>query len=171
MLFPMSKKVYLALVVTLGCIVTGFAIFTIWFMHALGAFESGYTQNELIENFNKKQNEIYTLKKYYNSIVPKNTSVEIEFEDNDELARFGIASVDSTGENYKSQFLDWDLKINSPQMKSLLSGIGWDIATLRTLKQKLDDANCISIESGTPQKLVSNEWEWECTFSMYLIHL
>ena len=38
-------------------------------------------------------------------------------------------------------------------MDSILSKIGWNRTTLITLKEKLDDANCIQIESGEPTKI------------------
>jgi hypothetical protein len=38
-------------------------------------------------------------------------------------------------------------------MDSILSTIGWNRTTLKNLKEKLDNANCIQIESGEPTKI------------------
>lgn len=149
----MLKKIIKALLVLL---LTGIGIcvgFLICFLYICGAFQKDYTPKELIESFNKKQHEIYDLKKYYNIIVPRNKFVEIEFENDKELARFGITPLDNADGNYGTSFLEWHLKINTPRMDSILSTIGWSRATLKTLKRKLDNANCIQIESGEPAKI------------------
>jgi hypothetical protein len=147
------KKIIKALLVLL---LTGIGIsggFLIWFLYICGAFQKDYTPKELVENFNKKQLEIYDLKKYYNDIVPQNKFVEIEFENDKELARFGITPLGNTDGNYGTSFLEWNLKVNTPRMDSILSTIGWSRATLKTVKEKLDNANCIQIESGEPAKI------------------
>ena len=94
------------------------------------------------------------LKSFYSSIVPSNKFVEIEFDDNDHLFRFGIYSLDSTTKQLVFPgFLEWDLNTNSKTVKSAIATIGWTQKTLDTLKQRLDNANCISIESGEPCRI------------------
>lgn len=143
-------KVLLLLLLTAIGIGGGFLI---WFLYMCGAFQKDYTPKELVENFNKKQFEIYDLKKYYNAITPLNKFVEIEFENDKELTRFGITSLDPSDRKYGTSFLEWNLKVNTPRMDSILSNIGWSRTTLKTLKVKLDNANCIQIESGEPTKI------------------
>ena len=50
-------------------------------------------------------------------------------------------------------FLEWDLEIKTERMDSILKPIGWTRETLKTLKDKLDNADCIQIESGEPTKI------------------
>jgi hypothetical protein len=113
-----------------------------------------YTNTDVIDNYNEEQSQILALKRFYNSIVPSNKFIEIEFDDNDHLFRFGIFSLDSTTKQLIFPgFLQWDLKTNSATVKSTIATIGWTQRTLETLKQKLDNANCISIESGEPCRI------------------
>jgi hypothetical protein len=45
------------------------------------------------------------------------------------------------------------LQINTERMDSIIKPMGWTRETLKKLKDKLDDANCIQIESGEPTKI------------------
>lgn len=109
---------------------------------------------DVIDNFQKKGKQIIELSEYYKSIVPNNKFVEIEFDDDNTLFRFGVYSIDTgTKELILPGFLNWDLKINSNKVDSVIKTIGWNLQTLKTIKQKLDSANCISVESGTPCKI------------------
>lgn len=108
-----------------------------------GVFEGHYTKKDLIDNYEQRHSQIDSLKKYFISIVPSETDIDIEFENNRELGIFHIR----TKYKYDS---NWGLKIKSGKVDSLLQTIGWTKYTLKDLKQKLDEANCISIESGEP---------------------
>jgi len=136
----------IALVIFIGCI--------LMIVSAFGAFDKDYSVTELKENFESKKTEIYELKKYFNEIVPKNRSVEIEFDNDNTLTRFGLKALDSTaGDPNGPMFLEWDLKTNTQRMDSIIKPLGWTRETLKKLKDKLDDANCIQIESGEPTKI------------------
>ncbi len=117
---------------------------------AFGEFElSGqdYSVTELKENFEKKRVEIYELKRYFNSVVPKDRFVEIEFENDNTLFRLGIEDLtpepskwdlaknaswhtetDTTAIALQNahQFLDWDIDIHKPRMDSILRTLGLD---------------------------------------------
>lgn len=93
-----------------------------------GAFETLYSTEDLIDNYNKKTVEILEVKDYVKKIIPPNKRVG----------------------NYDS---NWDLKLNSSKTDTLLQKLGWTKETLNTLKEKLDKANCISVESGEPCKI------------------
>lgn len=123
-------------------------------MSAFGSFDKDYSVSELKENFEKNKTAIYELKQYFNKIVPNNRFVEIEFEDDNTLVRFGIKALDSTAGNPNGpMFLEWDLKTNTAKMDSLIQPMGWTRETLKELKEKLDNADCIQIESGEPTKI------------------
>src|SRR5215203_54073 len=113
-----------------------------------------YTKEDLIKNYNKKEHEILGLKEYFSSIVPADKKVEIEFENDNRLFRFGVYSIDPKTKwiNYPI-FLEWNLDVHSKKVDSVLKSMNWDVETLKRIKEKLDAANCIQIESGEPTKI------------------
>jgi hypothetical protein len=119
---------------------------------AFGMFDKEYTTTGLISNFYEKKAEIYELKRYFASRVPAKTIVEIEFKDDEKIARFGVyPGKDEADQTVK--FLDWNLDVNSKKVATVLKTIGWTPQTLKMIKRKLDAANCISIQSGDPAKI------------------
>ncbi|MCS4168044.1 hypothetical protein [Sphingobacterium sp. BIGb0116] len=113
------------------------------FMAGFGGVDKDYSVTELKENFEEKRADIYEVKNYINKIIPPDKSVEIEFSKNNTLGIFHL-KVDGKFES------NWDVKINSNKADSLLQKLGWTRGTLKTLKEKLDKANCIGITSGEP---------------------
>lgn len=109
------------------------------------SFDNGkhFSKQDLIDNYNTRAEQINELKRYVNSIVPVNKSVDIEFDGNKRLFFFHI--IDEG--NYDS---NWELKIRSPKVDTLLNKLGWNHQTLKTLKEKLDAANCVSVKNGEP---------------------
>lgn len=81
-----------------------------------GAFDTFYSTQDLIDNYNKKTTEIEDLKNYINEIVIPDKSVEIEFESN---SRFFIFHVVDNGNNDSN----WDLKVNSLKTDTLLQNL------------------------------------------------
>ena len=150
----MAEKIFKWILVLLGIGLLIFIGYILMIVSAFGGFDKDYSVSELKENFNANKKEIYELKRYFNKIVPKNRFVEIEFEDDNTLFRFGIDPLDSTAGNPNGpMFLEWDLKINNLQMEKIIKPLGWTCETLKVLKYKLDKANCIQIESGEPTKI------------------
>jgi hypothetical protein len=144
--------------------------------YSLGAYDKDYSVTELKSNFNLKEKEILELKKYFQSIVPRNRYVEIEFKNDRILERLCIATLDSTQVNPKRSLripqkgdyhTFYDLKINAMITDSLIKPFGWSRATLKILKQKLDNANCISIESSEPAKIGFRR----CGMGMYFFNV
>lgn len=113
-----------------------------------------YTKEDLIKNYRKNEHEILGLKKYFSSIVPADKKVEIEFENDNQLFRFGVYPMDPKTKwiNYPI-FLEWNLDVHSKKVDSVLKSMKWNLETLRNIKEKLDAANCIQIESGEPTKI------------------
>ncbi len=150
----MLKKILKIILILSGI---GFLIFigyTVMIIYAFGGFDKDYSVTDLKDNFEINKTKIYELKKYFNQIVPKDKFVEIEFEDDNTLSRFGISTLDSTRNGFnKRMFLEWDLKTDNPRMDSIINPLGWTRETLKTIKQKLDEADCIQIESGEPTKI------------------
>lgn len=149
----MKKILKLVLIPFGACCLMAVGYF-IWFLSVLGLFDKVYSPDDLKVSFQEKQVEIYELKHYFNKIVPKNRFVEIEFAGDHNLARFGIKTLDSIGgDTSDPMFLEWDLSTETAKMDSLIEPMGWSRETLAELKEKLDDANCIQIESGEPAKI------------------
>lgn len=150
----MLKNIFKGILILLGIGLVIFIGYIFMIISAFGGFDKDYSITELKENFEEKKTEIYELKKYFNGIVPKNRFIEIEFDNDNTLTRFGIKPLNSTaGDANGPMFLEWDLKTNSPRMDSIIKPLGWTRETLKTLKDKLDNANCIQIESGEPTKI------------------
>lgn len=119
-------------------------------------------KQDLIANYESKQLEINQLYAYVNDITADNKYFRIEFEDDKKIEYFfvTIKRVDSlTGQtSYTNIVADGDynrgfignrnLDIDSQSVDNLLNWLGWTRDKLNTLKQKLNDANCISVESG-----------------------
>ncbi|MDB5124193.1 MAG: hypothetical protein JWP94_2322 [Mucilaginibacter sp.] len=134
-------------VLIIGCIAWGIIV-----TYAFGGFDKTYNIDELVANYNKKSKEIKDVREYFNSIMPKHKKVDIEFEDIGKISRLEIESAD-TGKNVNlaPEFLDWNLSYQKAD--SILTVLGWTTNSLNILKEKLDNANCISIASGEPCKI------------------
>lgn len=104
---------------------------------------SSYNKKDLVENYEERKEEILDAKNYFKSILPNGASVEIEFDNNKELGIFHV-KVDSINQR------NWNLKIKSPKVDSLLTELNWSTKELKILKEKLDKANCISIAGKEP---------------------
>lgn len=115
----------------------------IMIIYAFGGFDKDYSVVELKQHFDAKKTEIYEVKDYINKIVPQNKKVEIEFENDNTLKIFHIIK------NGKHE-THWDVGVKSNNAIALLEKLGWTTETLKTLKTKLDKANCISVASGEP---------------------
>jgi hypothetical protein len=150
----MMKNIFKGILILCGIGLVIFTGYIIMIVSAFGGFDKDYSVTELKENFEAKKTEIYELKRYFNNIIPENRFVEIEFDNDNTLARFGIRVLDSaSGDPNLPMFLEWDVKTNTQRMDSIIKPLGWTRETLKTLKEKLDKANCIQIESGEPTKI------------------
>jgi hypothetical protein len=133
------------LLIFLGIILFLFGGFYLFLHIAFDGIFTGpsYDKKDLIENYEARTDEIIDVKNYYKSILPDEVSVTIEFDNDKELGIFHVKA-DSV---YQS---NWNLKIKSPKVDSLLTELNWTTKELRMLKEKLDRANCISIAGNTP---------------------
>jgi len=131
---------------------------------------TGTNKQALIENFTKKEKEILELKSFFNSIVPKEYSVYIEFKNNEkiDLGVFDTYIKNSYGAgvtlfqqwninpyNYKEEMpITYDsTEYYTSRTKSLnlvKQKLKWTDSTFSKIKKMLDNANCISISSGEP---------------------
>jgi hypothetical protein len=119
-------------------------------MYMFGGFDKSYSSEEVAAAYALKQNEVTDLIAYFDSIVPQGKTVEIEFANDKQLFRFGFAPRDT---NNIGWFLNWNIDIESDRMDSINDVLGWDRETLRKLKAKLNNADCIHIKSGYPVRV------------------
>lgn len=136
------------LLIIFGIILLIFGGFLLFLHIAFDGLFTGpsYDKKDLIENYEKRKTEITEAKSYFKSIVPNGARVTIEFDNDKELGIFHV-KVDSIHQS------NWNLKIESHKVDSLLTELNWSTKELKTLKEKLDKANCISI-SGTNDPIV-----------------
>lgn len=137
------KTILKAFLILCGIGLVIFVGYIVMIIAAFGGFDKDYSVTELKENFEAKKTEIYEVKNYVNKIISPNKLVHIEFDDNNTLGIFHV----KVGDNFES---NWDVKIKSGKADTLLQKLGWTTETLKTLKDKLDKANCIGVTSGEP---------------------
>jgi hypothetical protein len=148
------KKIIKTTLILLGVGVVFYIGWIILLISAFGGFDKDYSITDLKENFEKNKTGIYELKSYYNEIAPKNRFVDIEFKNDNTILRFGIKALDSTAGNVNEpMFIVRNLKISTSKMDSIINPMGWTRETLKILKEKLDNADCIQIANGVPTKI------------------
>jgi len=140
---------------TLVVVPAGLALFLLldYYVGYSFRFDAGkvYSKQDLISNYKNKQITINQLKTFYNALVPSDKIVDIEFENNKVIARLAVTNLGSKSQNYSDQyFCDWDLKINSPKVDSIIKSLGWTKTTLTEIKSLLDKSNCIGVKNGEP---------------------
>ena len=167
--FAFKKFLKWSLIIIVG----SFLILIVYFgitLYSTGLLDSS-SKKELIENFNEKEKEITELKNYFNSVVPKNFNVYIEFSsDNNIDLKVYEGERSSNSPNY-GLFLEWDINPYeyeekpeteyekseySPKTKSLelvKKKLKWTNETFEKIKELLDNANCISVSNGEPSEI------------------
>lgn len=136
-LFKILLTVFgILVVITIGCFIFLLIAFDRMFA---GPY---YNKQDLINNYDKRKAEIAEVKSFIKSKVPADTYICIEFEN----CELGIFHIEKNGKYSQN----WDLNIDSKKTDSLLTVIGWTKNDLRSLEDKLDEANCISVTSGNP---------------------
>jgi len=98
------------------------------------------TKSEMIENFEKNRLEIEDVIEYYQSILPGNSSCHIEF-DGQSIKIFHLTKNGISSNNWASS------KYGIPK-DSLLNELNWSEIQIKELRNKLKDANTISIRGN-----------------------
>ena len=116
---------------------------------ALGLNDKVYSVSELKFEYLKNEKEIEELIKYFKSIQPKDKSIDIEFKDNKTLSRLKIDYKDSL----KADYVQGNVQVKSLLDTVFEKDLHWNEEQIDILNEKLDKANCISIEDGEPIKI------------------
>jgi hypothetical protein len=135
---------------SLIAVLLGGAILLLLFIFALFSLSSeetkDYSRQDLINNYQAKAGQIHNVCRFIDSAFPQGSQVHVEFSSNDQIAIFQYAQRDFIESNFR-------LDINSAKVDTILTSLGWSKNTLTELKRRLDNANCISVESGQPCKV------------------
>lgn len=132
-----------------GIFLIGSVIIVLMIGYFFGSFDKIYSVSELKEEYYSKDAEIKDLINYYNKIKPGNYSIDIEFKNDKILERLTIISKDSSNVIYQQ----WNVNSDVLQAKKLYDLVGWNERQIAMLKNKLDQANCISIKEGEPLEI------------------
>lgn len=124
----------------------GFALYVVGSIIALivlfAQFDSSSYEG-LTSNYEKKTREIREVRDFINSILPENIKIDIEFERYGSISRFSMVK----NKDYENGLSIWDKSVDE---EDIFNALGWDDEIVTSLRNKLDDAGCISIESGNP---------------------
>ncbi|UHO37758.1 hypothetical protein H5J24_19330 [Chryseobacterium capnotolerans] len=144
-----SKYIFIGLVGILGLIVIIGITFIVMITIAFGTFDKDYSVTELEEEYIENKAEIDDLIQYYYKIKPSDKMVDIEFKNDKVLERITITSLNDNQLTYQN----WDINVSDVTKSKLKFELNWSEDEIKTLKEKLDKANCISIKDGEPVKL------------------
>ncbi|WP_374443820.1 hypothetical protein [Epilithonimonas sp.] len=143
------KYILIGLITVFGLFMIGAIVLNIMIASAFGAFENNYSVSELKEEYKTNEKAIDDLILYFNKIKPKDKFVKIEFKDGKTIGRLLIQDKISNS----VLFQHWDFSKNILITPDLKNKLGWDLEKVEILKEKLDKADCISIEDGEPIKI------------------
>ncbi|WP_415325448.1 hypothetical protein [Chryseobacterium sp. MMS23-Vi53] len=143
------KYFFICVAIIGGLLITSAIVFSFMFFNAFGGFDKDYSVEDLKEEYVAKEKEIDDLILYYHSIKSPNKTIEIEFKDDEVLGRLLVHPKNDSLKYYQQ----WDINVEGLQNTAIGKELGWTENELKTLKEKLDKANCISIEDGEPVKV------------------
>lgn len=127
-------------------------------------YDSNYTKDSLINNFNQRKVQFSELKKNYSKLVPKNNIVQVSFYNN----KFYIPkkSISITIYKIKEGYLNNNLlndgsnlelisnnnnlQYGSTELTKILKSLGWSEQSLQKIEKDLERANSFSIRNGNP---------------------
>ena len=132
----------------LGLCIIGYIVFSLMVASAFGAFDKTYSKEDLVESYQENETEINNLINYYTSILPHNKIVSIEFSKTEQIERLYIKDRSTS-----VIIQDWDFPSYELFEGKYKNELGWTENQIKILKQKLDNADCISIDNEEPIKI------------------
>lgn len=147
---PVFKYILIGFTTIMGLLMICFLYMVISIASVFGGiFERDYSIDELKTEYNDKEKKIDDLIKYFNQIKPKDKNVAIEFKNDKILERLVIVPSDTAKKSYQG----WDINVKSLYQQEFKKDLNWSEDQVDELKNRLDEANCISIEDGEPIKI------------------
>ena len=117
---------------------------------ALGLNDKVYSVSELKNEYFKNEKEIKDLIEYFNSIQPKDKSIDIEFRNNRVLERLKIDYKDSL----KSDYQQWNVPVSYTQLAMVVMVLAVTSGADFTIKKS--KAHNLKIWDATTKKLLFN---------------
>jgi hypothetical protein len=105
----------------------------------------------LIKNIDSNYTEINFLKTEYSKLVPQNCIVSIEYNPANKLINTHESidlKIETTANRETTVSQKWKLEYDSKELNQMLKLVKWNYKTLKTIKELLVNAKCISIENG-----------------------
>ncbi|MCS3530840.1 hypothetical protein [Chryseobacterium sp. JUb7] len=145
----LSKYILIGLVIFGSLIFLYFFIVLISMFSLFGGFDKAYSVEELKNEYSENEEKIDEVIQYFNKIKPQDKIVKIEFKDDNILERLSIIPKDK---NQSSDQL-WNVSVSDVAKSQLMKSLNWSEDDIKSLKEKLDRADCISVEDGEPMKI------------------
>ncbi|TYZ06441.1 hypothetical protein FY528_18205 [Hymenobacter lutimineralis] len=121
----------------------GYVIYMLMIFSAFGLFDKDYTRQDLITSYSEHHEAIQDAIGFYASVVPPEKEVE-----DDAISRIVVKE----GSN-KNPTYTYASDYKPAKIDSIVSSLGWTQTMLDKLQEKLEAADCISIQNGEPAKL------------------
>lgn len=129
-------------------------------------FVSGCGMNESVEgfknNYDEKSTQIIELKDYFNTIVPLNHLVRIQFNSASNIDFFVYKQIENSSKQ-KEIYGEWGIDLDSDKKLSnnekikdfevVKSRLNWNRDTFKYLYKYLNNANCIGICNNNPVEI------------------
>ncbi|HMP94268.1 MAG TPA: hypothetical protein PKD90_15410 [Phnomibacter sp.] len=139
----MHKSFKWLLGIVLGLFILMASVYT-WFHFTFKDWPNRYvTLEDVKRNYDSHHTQLAELRGWIDAKMPTSKAIDIEFASKDELFIFHVTDHENRSNN-------WNVSMHSKLADSLLQLLHWNKQDLPLLKQKLEAANCISIQSGQP---------------------
>lgn len=127
-------------------------------------YDSNYTKDSLINNYNKREVQFSELKNNYSKLVPKNYVVQIAFYNSKiSIPKKAISitiykikdgylnnNLLEDGSNLELISTNNTLQYDSAELTKILKALNWTEKDLQKIEKDLENANSFSIRNGNP---------------------
>ncbi len=136
----LRKRIIKYIILSISIILLGIIGLTAYgVLSWIGFFD--YSAKEVIENYNKRSNDFTNLAEYFNSILPINTGVKIEFKSRHFINK---CDIQASGKWIHLK----NISTKSSEVDTLFQLTRWNQSNLSELYKRLKAVNSISIQSN-----------------------
>jgi hypothetical protein len=116
-----------------------------------GKYDTNYDGKDLEINFKNKEKELLELMNYCKTITPRYKVIRFGFDERSDRLYLSISTYDTITKQPIYPVQGWSgLKIDSNELDTILSELDWNRLKLKTLVDKLKQANCIGVKTPEP---------------------